>query len=117
MKNNRLAALPSSFGSLSGLLEANCQVNCLSSLPAGLGGLKRLNVLDVRDNDALSSLPVELVRDTPLCNLMVGPALVAPDGQLIEMEGRDAYIERRKARIEKELHAKETGGEVHFSAQ
>ena len=24
---------------------------------------------------------------------------------------------RRKARIEKEMHAKETGGEVHFSAQ
>jgi hypothetical protein len=30
---------------------------------------------------------------------------------------RDAYIERRKARIDKEMHVKERGGEVHFSAQ
>ena len=28
---------------------------------------------------------------------------------------RDAYIERRKARIDKELHGKATGGDVNFS--
>ena len=118
MRNNRLAALPTSFGGLSSLVEANFECNALvSPLPASLGGLRRLKVLDVRDNAGLRALPVELVRDTPLCNLLVGPALVGPDGQLLEMEGRDAYLERRKARIEKEMHAKERGGEVHFSAQ
>ena len=30
---------------------------------------------------------------------------------------RDAYLERRKARIDKEMHVKERGGDVHFSAQ
>ena len=39
------------------------------------------------------------------------------DGQLVEMEGRDAYLERRKARIDKEMHVKERGGDVHFSSQ
>jgi len=116
--HNRLAALPAGLGNLSALVEAHLSFNQLRSpLPAGLGGLKRLKVLDLRDNDGVTELPPELVRDTPLQSLMVGPALVGGDGQLVEMEGRDAYLERRKARIDKEMHVKERGGDVHFSSQ
>ena len=32
-------------------------------------------VLDIRDNDGVTELPPELVRDTPLQNLMVGLGL------------------------------------------
>tara|TARA_B100000768_G_scaffold143743_1_gene136010 strand:+ start:315 stop:566 length:252 start_codon:yes stop_codon:yes gene_type:complete len=49
-------------------------------------------VLDIRDNEGVTELPPELVRDTPLQNLMVGPALVGGDGQLVEMEGRDSTL-------------------------
>ena len=51
-------------------------------------------VLDIRDNDGVTALPPELVRDTPLQNLMVGPALVGSDGQLVEMEGRARTLRR-----------------------
>ena len=78
-------------------------------------------MLDIRDNDGVTELPPELVRDTPLQNLMVGlglgfgfglglglgpnpnpnpdpnqvgPALVGSDGQLVEMEGRGSTLRR-----------------------
>ena len=35
------------------------------------------------------------MRDTPLQSLMVGPALVGGDGQLVEMEGRDSAVKRQ----------------------
>ena len=55
----RLAALPAGFGNLNALVEAQLSFNQLRSpLPAGLGGLKRLKVLDIRDNDAVSGLPM-----------------------------------------------------------
>jgi len=29
-------------------------------------------------------------------------------------EAQEAYLTRRKARVDKEMHAKERGGEIHF---
>ena len=44
------------------------------------------------------------------------PAAVA-DAAASHPPRREAYLERRKARIDKEMHVKEKGGDVHFSAQ
>jgi hypothetical protein len=51
-------------------------------------------VLDIRDNEGVTELPPELMRDTPLQSLMVGAALVGGDGQLVAMEGRDSSARR-----------------------
>jgi Leucine-rich repeat (LRR) protein len=85
-----------------------------SSLP---GSLSRLKSLDLRSNPRLSELPESLLRDTPLQQLQADEALLGKDGVLREdLPGREAYMERRKARIDKEMHSKATGGDLNFSS-
>jgi len=65
----------------------------------------------------ISALPEPLLRDTPLQQLQVGEALLGKDGMLREdLPGREAYMERRKARIDKEIHSMATGGDLKFSS-
>lgn len=65
----------------------------------------------------ISALPEPLLRDTPLQQLQVDEALLGKDGMLREdLPGREAYMERRKARIDKEIHSKATGGDLKFSS-
>lgn len=57
--------------------------------------------------------------DTPLHRLELDPELLDIDGLLSEQAAggkvaREAYLERRKARIDKELHSKDRGGEIRF---
>ena len=54
-----------------------------------------------------------------VCVLQVDEQLLAIDGLLSEeaaggAEPLAAYKERRKARIDKELHSKDRGGEIRF---
>lgn len=148
--HNQISSLPESFGHLASLVQCDLSFNLLSSpLPANLGGLRRLKELDLRGNVPILTLPVELLRDTPLqarlsphplvhlgargarsatCvdstptptlaasqALKVEPHLIGNDGLLLGMDGSDAYIARRKARIEKELAGKATGGDMSLS--
>ena len=67
----------------------------------------------------LPALPSELLLNTPLHRCEVDEQLLDTDGTLSEAaaggkEQRDAYLERRKARIDKELHSKDRGGEIRF---
>lgn len=123
--HNRLAALPAGFGHLSALVAADLSHNQLGALPDGLGGLKRLKDLDLRDNAPLvvharqAGLPAELLLNTPLHRLELDEPLLEIDGLLSETtaggpEPRAAYVARRKARIDKELHSKDRGGEIRF---
>ena len=59
-------------------------------------------------------IPEELLVRTPLQRLQVDGHLLGPDGVLKPMGGSDAYLARRKERIDKELHGKAGGGDVHF---
>ena len=68
------------------------------------------------------------LRDTPLERIELPKKLVAKDGLLVESavgtdglpvdveynKARAAYLARRKARIDKEMHAKDRGGEINF---
>ena len=112
----RLAALPEALGQLGSLVELTLAENCLSAVPASTGSLRRLKDLDLRGNP-LEGLPAGLLTDTPLQHLQLDERLLAKDGSLREdVEGREAYAARRKARIDKELHGKATGGDVNFSS-
>jgi hypothetical protein len=65
----------------------------------------------------ISELPEPLLRDTALQQLQVDDGLLGKDGTLREdLPGREAYMERRKARIDKEMHSKATGGDLNFSS-
>ena len=122
--HNKLRALPAAFGALCMLAHADLSDNELGGegLPDGLGALKRLKELDLHGNAPLvvhARLPPELLLDTPLQRLELDPDLLGTDGLLLEdvagsAEAQQAYITRRKARIDKEVHAKERGGEIHF---
>ena len=121
--SNKLATLPAGFGALESLVAADLSNNQLGALPPGLGGLKRIKDLDLRGNAPLvvfGAVPAELLLETPLHRLEVDPELLGSDGLLLPSaasgeEAQAAYCERRKARIDKEMHAKERGGELHFS--
>lgn len=119
---NKLQALPAGFGHLAALASAGFANNQLGALPSGLGGLKRLKDLDLRQNAPLvvhGSVPSELLLNTPLHRLELDEQLLDIDGTLSEVaaggkEAREAYLVRRKERIDKELHAKDRGGEIRF---
>lgn len=123
--HNKLTAVPAGFGALAMLAAADLSHNELGGLPAGLGALRRLKDLDLRHNAPLAvnasahGLPPELLTDTPIHRLELDPELLDIDGLLAEgaaggATARQAYLERRKARIDKELHAKDRGGEIRF---
>mmetsp|Transcript_17890 Transcript_17890/g.48300 ORF Transcript_17890/g.48300 Transcript_17890/m.48300 type:complete len:253 (-) Transcript_17890:461-1219(-) len=113
--HNAIATLPASFGKLTSLNQADLSYNKLGSpLVAGLGGLKRIKSLDLRENVAILELPAELLRDTPVHRLGVDPHLLGKDGLLVEMEGSAEYLQRRKARIDQEVAGKAKGGEIAF---
>ena len=64
-------------------------------------------------------MPAELLLETPIHRLEVDAELLGPDGLLLPQaaggaEAQEAYNARRKARIDKEMHAKERGGEIRF---
>ena len=122
---NRLQQLPAGFGHLAALVSASFANNRLGALPAGLDGLKRLKDLDLRLNAPLvvhastHGLPPELLLSTPLHRLEVDDQLLGTDGVLGEeaaggKEAQQAYLVRRKARIDKEMHSKDRGGEIRF---
>ena len=113
------------FGALESLVACDLSNNVLSALPDGLGGLKRLKDLDLRHNAPLvvhvaeHGLPSELLLGTPLHRCELDEQLLDTDGTLSEAAAggaaeRDAYLARRKARIDKELHSKDRGGEINF---
>lgn len=121
--HNSLGSVPLGLGVLASLVSANFQNNQIGALPAdGLGGLKRLKELDLRGNAPLvvhGSLPPQLLLATPLHHLQLDPELLASDGLLTVAaaggaEAQAAYLERRKGRIDKELHAKSRGGDMNF---
>mmetsp|Transcript_35422 Transcript_35422/g.92981 ORF Transcript_35422/g.92981 Transcript_35422/m.92981 type:complete len:180 (+) Transcript_35422:438-977(+) len=120
--SNRLASLPEGFGALEALTAADFSNNQLGALPQGLQGLKRLKDLDLRGNAPLvvhGLVPPELLLETPLHRLELDPELLATDGLLLlsaagTEEAHAAYLQRRKARVDKEMHAKERGGEINF---
>ena len=121
--SNKLQSLPAGIGHLASLVSANLSNNHLGALPAsGYSGLKRLKDLDLRQNAPLvvhGSVPAELLLDTPLHRLELDVAMLEVDGLLSETaaggnEAREAYIVRRKARIDKEMHSKDRGGEIRF---
>ena len=63
--------------------------------------------------------PAPLLLSTPLHRLELDEQLLDIDGLIKESaaggkEARDAYLVRRKARIDKELHSKDRGGEIRF---
>lgn len=122
VSSNKLSALPGGFGALEALVAADCSNNRIGALPGGMDGLKRLKDLDLRQNAPLvvhGHVPPELLLSTPIHRLELDPELLSTDGTLTEeaaggAEARTAYLARRKARIDKELHAKERGGDIHF---
>ncbi len=125
VSHNAIGALPSGLGELSSLVTADLSHNQLGAFPDGLAfsGLKRLKELDLRHNAPLvvhGALPAELCLSTALQHLQLDPELLGTDGLLTSdaaggSEAQAAYLARRKGRIDKELHAKERGGDIHFS--
>jgi len=121
--SNKLSGLPTGIGALEMLSAADFSNNQIGALPDGLGGLKRLKDLDLRGNAPLvvhAVIPAELLLNTPLHRLEVDPELLGTDGLLLPSvaggeEAQAAYNARRKARIDKEMHAKERGGDISFN--
>ena len=64
-------------------------------------------------------LPAELLISTPLHRLELDRELLGFDGLLLPSaagsdEAHEAYVSRRKARIDKELAGKRMGGDLRF---
>ena len=122
VSSNKLQHLPAGFGHLAALVSASFANNHLGALPDGLEGLKRIKDLDLRGNAPLvvhGSVPAPLLLSTPLHRLELDDQLLDIDGTISEAaaggkEAREAYLVRRKARIDKELHSKDRGGEIRF---
>ena len=128
VSHNQIAAFVNWAG-LASLRDLNLSYNPIPELPStSAAGLKRLKDLDLRGLDGLEGVPVGLLRDTPLERIELPKKLVAKDGLLVESavgtdglpvdveynKARAAYLARRKARIDKEMHAKDRGGEINF---
>ena len=78
---NKLQALPAGFGHLAALASAGFASRA-RWLPSGLGGLKRLKDLDLRQNAPLvvhGSVPSELLLNTPLHRLELDEQLLDID--------------------------------------
>ena len=110
--------MPEDIGNLTALVDLKLANNLLTSpLPDSMRRLGRLKDLDLRGNPGVRDLPPGLLVDTPLQHLQVDDSLLGKDGLLAaDIEGRDAYVQRRAARIDKELHAKFHGGDLNFSS-
>ena len=128
VSHNQIAAFVNWAG-LASLRDLNLSFNPIPELPSfSAAGLKRLKDLDLRGLDGLEGVPIGLLRDTPLERIELPAKLVGTDGLLVESatgtdgmpvnpeynEARAKYLARRKARIDKEMHAKERGGELNF---
>lgn len=77
----------------------------LTGLPAALGGLKKLVVISVRNNQVtprgLPSVLFEGAKELHTLNLMGNPGMT--EANLLACPGVESYISRRKARIDRQL--------------
>ena len=70
LKNNSLTSLPAEIGNLTNLTMLELRINFFKSLPASIGKLTNLTGLDLRKN-SLTSLPAEIGKLTNLTKLEV----------------------------------------------
>jgi len=100
--HNKISALdPVAFGfqTLPKLEELDLDNNMIELLPPDIGQLEKLTTLKARNNK-LSTLPSELLRDTPVnrMHLEGNPVTLS---HLKTVEGFADFLERRKLRISK----------------
>jgi len=109
LSHNRLTedALPyPSFFSMPALMRLNLSHNALRRLPVAFSEMARLVKLDVSHNK-IASVPPEVLRDSRLNELWLqGNAKALDRVSLKETEGIDAFLERRKRRIDKKIDSK-----------
>jgi Leucine-rich repeat (LRR) protein len=103
-QNPGLASLDQlAFKELKSLEDLNVDGTSLHSLPEALSECPRLLVLSARDNQ-LESVPERILRDSPLLHtLNLDGNKGISEGKLIDMPGSDAYLQRRKARLDKQI--------------
>ncbi|GBG91496.1 hypothetical protein CBR_g52452, partial [Chara braunii] len=97
-----ISSMPDTIGSCIALQEVNLAVNLLSAIPASFGKLVKLKVL-LLDNNSLTSVPSEVLQGcAELCTLLLhGNPLTVEE--LRQVEGWQAFDERRKAKYGKQL--------------
>lgn len=91
------------FPSFAALEELNLDSTGITSLPSNISQCPRLVVLSVQSNK-LTSVPVEILRDSPLLHTIhLEGNDTLTQGVFLDLPGADAYMARRKARIDKQI--------------
>lgn len=112
ISRNKLQMVPYSFSSLQSLARLNVAQNEFKFLPEFLGELVKLQELDAADNK-LSTVPPQLMEDTCISKLWLKGNPIDPL-VLREVPGYNAFLERRKMRIDAKIGSNVVG-EVNLS--
>lgn len=105
LSNNQLESLPN-LGGMARLGTLNLDDNVLVTLGDDWSGTPKLGVVFARRNRlTAASLPASLFRDTVLQRLELAGNRDMVKTELMVAEGFDAFLERRKARVDKALKA------------
>jgi len=83
------------------LTELNMDNTAVQDVPESIGNLKSLSVLRL-ENTRVSSLPRSLLADTPVARLELKGTRMTKES-FLSLSGADAFMQRRKARIDREI--------------
>lgn len=107
LSGNLLEELPTTLGALPSLVRLLVARNKLQELPAALGGLGKLQHLDAAEN-RLTGVPAAVLEGTSLSELWL-KGNPMDRLQLQKTPGFDAFLERRKKRIDHKIDANVVG--------
>lgn len=107
VSGNAIETLPRSLGRLAALQRLILTRNALRELPAVLGSLGRLRTLEAADN-SVATVPAAVVQAASLSELWLRGNPI-DRLKLQETPGFDAFLERRKARIDAKIDSKIVG--------
>ena len=102
LSNNHLEMIDPSIGTLMKLVHLNLRKNRLVALPPELGACKGLQTV-LAANNMLETVPTELLENGALSNMRLeGNRMIK--SQFLAIEGVEEFMERRKARLNREIH-------------
>jgi len=102
LSNNHLEMIDPSIGTLMKLVHLNVTNNRLVALPSELGACKGLQTV-LAANNMLETVPTELLENGALSKIRLeGNQMIK--SSFLEMNGVDEFMERRKARLNREIH-------------
>ena len=102
------------FANMQQLDTLDMDDNCISWIPPAMGSLPKLQTLMLRRN-RISALPAELFNAPRLSRLRLeGNDESLTKSTIMQMSGIDAFIKRRKERLDKEIAGGVMGVDTSF---